>query len=88
MDVAKAVKELKAGKIEFKVDKAGIIHAPIGKLSFGKEKIKENFMALLDTVIKLKPSTSKGIYLKKCAISSTMGPGIKIDPVYLRTMFK
>lgn len=87
-DVAKAVKELKAGKIEFKVDKAGIIHAPIGKLSFGKEKIKENFIALLDTIIKLKPSTSKGIYLKKCAISSTMGPGIKIDPISLRSMFK
>jgi len=87
-DVAKAVKELKAGKIEFKVDKAGIIHAPIGKLSFGKDKIKENFIALLDTVIKLKPATSKGIYLKKCAISSTMGPGIKIDPISLRSMFK
>lgn len=87
-DVAKAVKDLKAGKIEFKVDKAGIIHAPIGKISFGKDKIKENFLALLDTVIKLKPSTSKGIYLKKCSISSTMGPGIKIDPVTLRTMFK
>lgn len=87
-DVAKAVKELKAGKIEFKVDKAGIIHAPIGKLSFGKDKIKENFIALLDTVIKLKPATSKGIYLKKCAISSTMGPGIKIDPVSLRSMFR
>lgn len=87
-DVAKAVKELKAGKIEFKVDKAGIVHAPIGKISFGKEKIKENFIALLDTIIKLKPSTSKGIYLKKCSISSTMGPGIKIDPVSLRTMFK
>lgn len=87
-DVAKAVKELKAGKIEFKVDKAGIIHAPIGKLSFGKDKIKENFIALLDTVIKLKPATSKGIYLKKCAISSTMGPGIKIDPISLRSMFR
>ncbi len=87
-DVAKAVKELKAGKIEFKVDKAGIIHAPIGKLSFGKDKIKENFIALLDTIIRLKPATSKGIYLKKCAISSTMGPGIKIDPVSLRSMFK
>jgi large subunit ribosomal protein L1 len=87
-DVAKAVKELKAGKIEFKVDKAGIIHAPIGKVSFGKEKLKDNFMALLDMVIKLKPASSKGIYLKKCSISSTMGPGIKLDPVALRTMFR
>jgi len=87
-DVAKAVKELKAGKIEFKVDKAGIVHAPIGKVSFGKEKLKENFMALLDMIIKLKPASSKGIYLKKCAICSTMGPGIKLDPVALRTMFR
>ncbi len=87
-DVAKAVKELKAGKIEFKVDKAGIVHAPIGKVSFGKEKLKENFIALLDMIIKLKPASSKGIYLKKCAISSTMGPGIKLDPVALRTMFR
>lgn len=87
-DVAKAVKDLKAGKIEFKVDKAGIVHAPIGKISFGKEKLKDNFFALLETLIKLKPSSSKGIYLKKCAISSTMGPGIKLDPVLLRTVFK
>lgn len=87
-EIGKAVKELKAGKIEFKVDKAGLIHAPIGKVSFGKEKLLDNFKTILETIIKLKPSASKGIYLKKCTISSTMGPGIKLDPVPLRTMFK
>ncbi|MCX7990718.1 MAG: 50S ribosomal protein L1 [Proteobacteria bacterium] len=87
-DVVKAVKDLKAGKIEFKVDKAGVLHAPIGKKSFSKEALIENFKSLIETVIKLKPATSKGIYLKKCTISSTMGPGIKLDPVPLRTMFK
>lgn len=87
-DVAKAVKELKAGKIEFKVDKAGIIHAPIGKVSFSAEQLKENFKTLIETLIKLKPATSKGIYLKKCYVSTTMGPGIKLDTLPLRTMFK
>lgn len=87
-DVGKAVKELKAGKIEFKVDKAGIIHAPLGKVSFPVEKLKENFKTLIETIIKLKPATSKGVYLKKCYISTTMGPGIKIDTLPLRTMFK
>lgn len=87
-DVAKAVKELKAGKIEFKVDKAGIIHVPIGKASFSSEQLKENFKTLIETLIKLKPATSKGTYLKKCYVSTTMGPGIKIDTLPLRTMFK
>jgi large subunit ribosomal protein L1 len=87
-EIGKAVRELKAGKIEFKVDKAGLIHAPIGKVSFGKEKLMDNFKTLLETIIKLKPSTSKGIYLKKCTISTTMSPGIKLDAVPLRTMFK
>ncbi len=87
-DVGRAVKELKAGKIEFKVDKAGIIHAPLGKVSFPVEKLKENFKTLIETIIKLKPATSKGVYLKKCYISTTMGPGIKIDTLPLRTMFK
>ncbi len=87
-DVAKAVKELKAGKIEFKVDKAGIIHAPIGKVSFSSDKLKENFKALVETLVKLKPATSKGVYLKKCSISTTMGPGIRIDTLPLRTMFR
>lgn len=87
-DIAKAVKELKAGKIEFKVDKAGIIHAPIGKVSFSSDKLKENFKAFVEALVKLKPSTSKGIYLKKCHISTTMGPSINLDTLPLRTMFK
>ena len=80
MDVTKAVKDIKAGKIEYKVDKNGVLHAPIGKMSFAKEKLFENFNALLNCVIKAKPSTAKGVYLKKISISSTMGPSIKIDP--------
>lgn len=87
-DVAKAVKELKAGKIEFKVDKAGIIHASIGKVSFPPEHLKENFKALIETLIRLKPATSKGVYLKKCYLTTTMGPSIKLDAVQLRTMFR
>lgn len=78
-EVARAVQELKAGKIDFRVEKAGIVHAPLGKVSFGVEKLIENFNAFLDRVIRLKPSSSKGIYLKGIAISTTMGPGIKID---------
>jgi len=78
-DVAKAVQELKAGKIEFRVEKAGIVHAPMGKVSFGVEKILQNVSAFLDTVIRLKPAASKGTYVKSIAISTTMGPGIKVD---------
>ena len=78
-DISRAVKELKAGKIDFRVEKAGIIHAPMGKVSFGAEKIVENVAAFLETVIRLKPASSKGTYLKGIAISTTMGPGIKID---------
>jgi large subunit ribosomal protein L1 len=84
MDVAKAVTELKAGKVEFKVDKAGVLHAPIGKVSFGPEKLTENLRALLDTVMRLKPSSAKGTYMKAVAVSSTMGPGVKIDPLSVR----
>ncbi len=80
MNVADAVKELKAGRVEFKVDKAGVLHAPLGKKSFGPEKILDNFKALLDTVIRLKPSAAKGTYLKSLAVATTMGPGFKIDP--------
>ncbi len=79
-DVAKAVAELKAGKVEFRNEKAGIIHAPIGKLSFGAQKIKENLMTLIEAVVKAKPASSKGHFLKALAISATMSPGIKIDP--------
>ena len=80
MDVAKAVKEAKAGKIEYRLDKTNIIHCPIGKVSFGTEKLLENFNALLDAVIKAKPEAAKGQYIKSCAVASTMGPGIRINP--------
>lgn len=80
MDVAKAVQEAKAGKIEYRLDKTNIIHCPIGKVSFGTEKLLENFNALLDAIIKAKPEAAKGQYIKSCAVASTMGPGIKINP--------
>lgn len=78
-DIAKAVREIKAGKIEYKVEKAGIVHVPIGKVSFDKEKLYENAIAILKSIAKAKPATSKGKYIKKITISSTMGPGIKVD---------
>ena len=78
-DVARAVKEAKAGKIEYRLDKTNIIHCPIGKASFGPEKITENFNALVAAVIKAKPAAAKGQYIKSCVIASTMGPGIKIN---------
>ncbi len=84
-DVGKVVKEIKAGKVDFRVDKAGVVHAPIGRVSFGPEKLKENFMAFADTIMRLKPSTAKGTYVKSVALSSTMGPGIKIDPAEFKT---
>ncbi len=80
MDVAKAVKEVKLGKIDFKVDKAGIVHTSIGKVSFTPEQIAQNANEFIATVIKLKPATAKGTYIKSVAISSTMSPGIKVDP--------
>ena len=80
MDVAKAVAEIKAGKIEYRLDKTNIIHCPIGKVSFGLEKLKENYDALLYAIIKAKPAAAKGTYLKSIAISTTMGAGIKINP--------
>jgi large subunit ribosomal protein L1 len=83
MDVAKAVQEIKAGKVEFRVDRSGIIHAPVGKLSFGAEKLKENADALIGAVIKAKPSAAKGKYVKGLSVSSTMGPGIKVDEAAL-----
>ena len=86
-DVAKAVKEIKAGKIDFKVEKAGIVHAPMGKVSFGASKILENMAAFMDTIQRLKPPASKGTYMKSIAISTTMGPGIKIDPGYVKDLF-
>lgn len=79
-DVAKAVNEAKAGKIEYRLDKTNIIHCPIGKASFGKEKLTENFDTLLGAIVKAKPATSKGQYIKSCVIATTMGPGIRINP--------
>ena len=85
-DIGNAVSELKAGRVEFRVEKAGIIHSPIGKVSFGAEKLKENFMALLETVVKLKPASSKGIYLRSISLSSVMGPGVKVDTLSIRSV--
>lgn len=83
MDVTKAVEEIKAGKIEYRLDKTNIIHVPIGKVSFGNEKLFDNFQTLMSAIIKAKPSAAKGQYLKSVSISSTMGPGIKINPTKL-----
>jgi len=85
-DVATAVKEVKAGKVEFRVEKAGIVHSPVGKVSFGPEKLMENIQALIEMIVKLKPATSKGTYIKGIAISSTMGPGVRVDPLDLRNL--
>ena len=78
MDVTKAVNEIKAGKVEYRVDKAGNVHVPIGKVSFEDQKLVENFKAIFDTILKAKPSAAKGTYVKNIAVSSTMGPGIKV----------
>jgi len=85
-DVARAVDELKAGKIEFRVEKAGIVHTAIGKVSFGVEKIKQNLVVFLETIQRLKPVASKGTYIKSLTISTTMGPGIKIDSVSVKDL--
>ena len=79
MDVAKAVKEIKAGKIEFRVDKTGNVHVPIGKVSFSEQQLAENLAAFLETIVKAKPSAAKGTYIRSATLSSTMGPGIKLD---------
>ena len=79
MDVAKAISEVKAGKVEYRLDKTAIIHCPIGKKSFGKEKLSENFNALMDAVVKAKPAAAKGQYIKSVTVTSTMGPGIKVN---------
>ena len=80
MDVAKAVSELKAGKIEYRLDKTNIVHVPIGKASFTEEQLTENFQTLIEAIIKAKPAAAKGQYIRSCTIASTMGPGIKINP--------
>ena len=87
-DIARAVSELKAGKIDFKVEKAGIVHVPMGKVSFGVEKIVQNATAFLETIIRLKPASSKGTYLKTIAVSTTMGPGFKIDTASIKDLIK
>ncbi|MEE9421211.1 MAG: 50S ribosomal protein L1 [Desulfatiglandaceae bacterium] len=85
-DVARAVEEIKAGKIDFKAEKAGIVHAPMGKVSFGVGKLLENIAAFMDTVLRLKPPASKGTYLRSIGISTSMGPGIKVDPAYVKDL--
>jgi large subunit ribosomal protein L1 len=79
MDIAKAVREQKAGKVEFRVEKAGIVHVPFGKVSFDPEKLRANFSAIMEIIYKAKPQTAKGVYVKNVTVSSTMGPGVKID---------
>ena len=88
MDIAKAVREIKAGKVEFRVDKTGIIHAPLGKVSFPSQNLIENAHALVDSVVKAKPSAAKGKYLKRVTMSSTMGPGIDIDTTHVQDTVK
>lgn len=83
-DVGKAVAELKAGKVEFRVEKAGIVHVPVGKVSFGAEKLTENAQALLNSLMRAKPAAAKGNYLISISVASTMGPGVKVDPTALR----
>ena len=79
-DVAKAIDEIKAGKVEYRLDKTNIIHVPVGKVSFGGEKLAENFTALMDAIVKAKPAAAKGQYLRSITVASTMGPGVKINP--------
>jgi large subunit ribosomal protein L1 len=86
--VERVVKEVKSGKVDFKVDKAGVVHAMLGKVSFGSQKVKENILAFIDKIIQLKPSSSKGIYLKSISLSTTMGPGVKVDPLEIRNVIK
>ena len=87
-DVARVVGEIKSGKVDFKVDKAGIVHTMIGKASFGAEKIQDNLLAFIDKILQLKPSSAKGVYLKGVTLTTTMGPGFKLDPMELRTLVK
>lgn len=85
-DLARAVKEIKAGKIEFRVDKGGVVHAPIGKVSFGVAKLKENLDSLMETLLRLKPATAKGTYIKGAVVSTTMGPGVKLDTAEIKAV--
>ena len=83
-DVGRAVKEIKAGKIEYRVDKTGNVHVPIGRVSFSPEQLDENLSAIMDSIVRAKPSASKGTYVKSVTVSSTMGPGVAIDPNLFR----
>ena len=87
-DIANVVKDIKGGKVDFRVDKAGIVHAGIGKVSFGAQKLYENAIAFIERLIQLKPSTSKGVYMRSISLSSTMGPGFKVDTLDVRTRVK
>ena len=87
-DVAHAVKEAKAGRIEVKNDKGGVVHAPIGKASFGPDKLKDNFLVFMDSLLKMKPPSSKGVFVRKITLSNTMGPGIKVDFINVREALK
>ncbi len=85
-DIDRVIRESKAGKVDFRVDKTGIVHVAVGKVSFGVSKMHDNVKVLIDEVVRLKPLTSKGVYLKGILLSSTMGPGVKVDPVYVRNI--
>ncbi|MCL7489361.1 MAG: 50S ribosomal protein L1 [Desulfobulbaceae bacterium] len=87
-DIARVVEEIKKGKVDFRVDKAGIVHAAVGKASFSSEKLVENIVAFVDKLIQLKPSSSKGIYMRGISVSTTMGPGVKVDPLQVRSLMK
>jgi large subunit ribosomal protein L1 len=87
-EVAKVVKELKGGKVDFRVDRAGVVHAPMGKASFGADKLLQNLAAFMDTLVRLKPTTSKGSYLKGIHLSTTMGPGIPVDPADVKNVVR
>ncbi len=87
-DISKAVKEMKSGRVEYKVDRAGNVHVPVGKVSFGPDKLLENITAVLDSIIRAKPPSSKGTYLRGIALSTTMGPGVKVDPNSLKEVLR
>ncbi|MBU1232384.1 MAG: 50S ribosomal protein L1 [Proteobacteria bacterium] len=87
-DLANVIRDIKGGKVDFRVDKAGIVHAGVGKISFGETNLIENMLAFIEKIIQLKPSTSKGVYLRSVTIASTMGPGVKLDPIALRAAVK
>ncbi len=83
-DIGKAVKDIKGGKVDFRVDRAGVVHIPIGRVSFGPEKIKDNFAAVAETILRMKPASAKGTYVKGVALSATMGPGVRLDPAEMK----